>query len=179
MLSLVKELGPTLVRYPGGNFVSGYNWEDGVGPLETRPARLHLAWFSTEPNSFGTNEFHGLVHGGRCRANDCRQSGDPRRRCRSQSGRILQPSRRNCVIGAPPQARLADDLMGSSCGGLSCNYPVSGGTVLRYLPQPAISLPRPHTASSMVGSTRRIILAAPPSRALHLLNVAQGRSHIP
>ncbi|MDA9463126.1 arabinosylfuranosidase ArfA [Bradyrhizobium sp. CCBAU 53415] len=57
VLALVKELGPTLVRYPGGNFVSGYNWEDGVGPPERRPARLDLAWFSTEPNSFGTNEF--------------------------------------------------------------------------------------------------------------------------
>ena len=57
VLALVKELGPTLIRYPGGNFVSGYNWEDGVGPSETRPARLELAWASTEPNSFGTNEF--------------------------------------------------------------------------------------------------------------------------
>lgn len=57
VLALVKELGPTLIRYPGGNFVSGYNWEDGVGPLAARPARLDLAWLSTEPNSFGTNEF--------------------------------------------------------------------------------------------------------------------------
>ena len=45
------------MRYPGGNFVSGYNWEDGVGPVEERPAQLDLAWFSTEPNTFGTNEF--------------------------------------------------------------------------------------------------------------------------
>ena len=57
VLALVKELGTTVIRYPGGNFVSGYNWEDGVGPAESRPARLDLAWFSTEPNSFGTNEF--------------------------------------------------------------------------------------------------------------------------
>jgi alpha-N-arabinofuranosidase len=54
---LVRELGPTIMRYPGGNFVSGYNWEDGVGPVDQRPARLDLAWFSTEPNTFGTNEF--------------------------------------------------------------------------------------------------------------------------
>ncbi len=54
---LVKELNVTVVRYPGGNFVSGYNWEDGVGPVENRPARLELAWGSTEPNTFGTNEF--------------------------------------------------------------------------------------------------------------------------
>jgi len=57
VLALVRELGVTLVRYPGGNFLSGYNWEDGVGPAEKRPRRLDLAWFSTEPNSFGTNEF--------------------------------------------------------------------------------------------------------------------------
>jgi alpha-N-arabinofuranosidase len=45
------------MRYPGGNFVSGYNWEDGVGPIAERPRRLDYAWFSTEPNTFGTNEF--------------------------------------------------------------------------------------------------------------------------
>ncbi len=56
-MALVKELAPTIMRYPGGNFVSGYNWEDGVGPVENRPRRLDLAWFSTEPNTFGTNEF--------------------------------------------------------------------------------------------------------------------------
>jgi alpha-N-arabinofuranosidase len=57
VLALVKELAPTIIRYPGGNFVSGYNWEDGVGPVEQRPRRLDLAWMSTEPNTFGTNEF--------------------------------------------------------------------------------------------------------------------------
>lgn len=57
VLDLVRELGPTIMRYPGGNFVSGYNWEDGVGPVEQRPTRLDLAWFTTEPNTFGTNEF--------------------------------------------------------------------------------------------------------------------------
>jgi alpha-N-arabinofuranosidase len=54
---LTKELGVTIVRYPGGNFLSGYNWEDGVGPAAERPRRLDLAWFSTETNAFGTNEF--------------------------------------------------------------------------------------------------------------------------
>lgn len=57
VLALVKELAPTIMRYPGGNFVSGYNWEDGVGPKEKRPRRLELAWMSTETNEFGTNEF--------------------------------------------------------------------------------------------------------------------------
>jgi alpha-L-arabinofuranosidase len=57
VLRLVQELGPTTIRYPGGNFLSGYNWEDGVGPIEQRPRRLDLAWLSTETNRFGTNEF--------------------------------------------------------------------------------------------------------------------------
>ena len=55
--ALTRELGATLVRYPGGNFMSGYNWEDGVGPKEQRPRRLELAWFSTETNQVGTHEF--------------------------------------------------------------------------------------------------------------------------
>jgi alpha-N-arabinofuranosidase len=57
VLELIRELAPTIMRYPGGNFVSGYNWEEGVGPLEKRPRRLDLAWRSTETNAFGTNEF--------------------------------------------------------------------------------------------------------------------------
>ncbi len=57
VLELTRELGPTIVRYPGGNFLSGYKWEDGVGPKDGRPPRLDLAWGSTETNEFGTNEF--------------------------------------------------------------------------------------------------------------------------
>lgn len=54
---LVRELGLSFVRYPGGNFVSGYRWEDGIGPVAKRPTRLDLAWHSTETNRFGTDEF--------------------------------------------------------------------------------------------------------------------------
>ncbi|MFC0213655.1 alpha-N-arabinofuranosidase [Paenibacillus chartarius] len=57
VLELVKELNVPIVRYPGGNFVSGYNWEDGVGPRESRPRRLELAWRTIETNEVGTNEF--------------------------------------------------------------------------------------------------------------------------
>ncbi|MEU0456533.1 alpha-N-arabinofuranosidase [Streptomyces sp. NPDC006129] len=60
VLELVRELGVTTVRYPGGNFVSGYRWEDSVGPREERPARLDLAWKSTETNEFGLSEFMGF-----------------------------------------------------------------------------------------------------------------------
>ena len=53
----VKDLGVPIVRYPGGNFVSGYNWLDGVGPKAQRPVVLDRAWNSLETNQFGTNEF--------------------------------------------------------------------------------------------------------------------------
>ncbi|MGO1390685.1 arabinosylfuranosidase ArfA [Brachybacterium alimentarium] len=57
VLELTGELGVSSVRYPGGNFVSGYRWEDGVGPAEQRPRRPDLAWHSTETNAFGLDEF--------------------------------------------------------------------------------------------------------------------------
>jgi alpha-N-arabinofuranosidase len=66
VLDLVRELGVTLVRYPGGNFVSGYRWEDGIGPRQSRPRRLDLAWRSTETNEVGVDEFLAW-----CREADC------------------------------------------------------------------------------------------------------------
>ena len=59
VLELTKELGATVIRYPGGNFVSGYDWEDGVGPVEQRPRRLDGAWHTLETNAFGLHEFVG------------------------------------------------------------------------------------------------------------------------
>ena len=56
-LELVKELKVPIVRYPGGNFVSGFKWEDSVGPKENRPKRVDLAWSVIETNQFGLNEF--------------------------------------------------------------------------------------------------------------------------
>jgi alpha-L-arabinofuranosidase len=57
VLELTRELGVSVVRYPGGNFVSGYRWEDGVGPVADRPRRLDLAWKTIETNAFGLDEF--------------------------------------------------------------------------------------------------------------------------
>ena len=54
---LTREVAPTVVRYPGGNFVSNHRWEDGVGPRDQRPTRLDLAWHSIETNAFGLHEF--------------------------------------------------------------------------------------------------------------------------
>lgn len=57
VLETIRNVGVPIVRYPGGNFVSGYNWLDGVGPKKDRPHVLEMAWESTETNQFGTNEF--------------------------------------------------------------------------------------------------------------------------
>lgn len=57
VLDLVRKLNVPVVRYPGGNFVSGFRWEDSIGPKEQRPRRLDLAWKTTEPNTFGLHEF--------------------------------------------------------------------------------------------------------------------------
>ncbi|HEX9935176.1 MAG TPA: alpha-L-arabinofuranosidase C-terminal domain-containing protein [bacterium] len=57
VLEAVKGLNVTILRWPGGNFVSGYHWEDGIGPRKKRPQRTDLAWQTPEPNTFGTDEF--------------------------------------------------------------------------------------------------------------------------
>ena len=57
VLDEIRKLGVPIIRYPGGNFVSGYNWLDGVGPKQNRPRVLDKAWNSIESNQFGTNEF--------------------------------------------------------------------------------------------------------------------------
>ncbi|GAA1427623.1 alpha-N-arabinofuranosidase [Microlunatus lacustris] len=61
VIALVRELGVSAIRYPGGNFVSGFRWEDSVGPRDQRPARLDLAWHSTETNQVGLDEFAGWI----------------------------------------------------------------------------------------------------------------------
>jgi alpha-N-arabinofuranosidase len=57
VLGAVRDLRPPHVRWPGGNFVSGYHWVDGIGPRAQRPRRPELAWHSEESNRFGTDEF--------------------------------------------------------------------------------------------------------------------------
>lgn len=57
VLELIKEIGVPIVRYPGGNFVSGYNWEDGTGDKAKRPKKMELAWGTVETNEVGIDEF--------------------------------------------------------------------------------------------------------------------------
>ena len=106
VMALVRELAPTIMRYPGGNFVSGYNWEDGVGPVAERPRRLDYAWFSTEPNHVRHQRVHRLVPHGRDRAD----AGGQPRHARAEGGRaiyrVLQPPRRHRAVRPTPRARL-------------------------------------------------------------------------
>src|SRR5699024_1115634 len=64
VMNLVKDLQVPIVRYPGGNMLSAYNWEEGVGPLKDRPKRLELAWRTIETNGIGTNEGVDWAHKG-------------------------------------------------------------------------------------------------------------------
>ena len=57
VIDATRRLGVTVLRWPGGNFASGYHWKDGIGPRAQRPARPELAWHAVEPNTFGTDEF--------------------------------------------------------------------------------------------------------------------------
>jgi len=65
-----------LLRWPGGNFVSGYHWEDGVGPVERRPTKPNYAWGSVEPNLFGTDEFVAFCQAVGCEPMICVNAGD-------------------------------------------------------------------------------------------------------
>ena len=89
VIKLVRELKVPFIRYPGGNFVSGYNWEDGVGPVEQRPTRLDLAWRHDRAELNGYERIYGLGKACQCRGEYGRQPRNERNRCRTQPSRIL------------------------------------------------------------------------------------------
>lgn len=61
VIEATNNLGVSIIRYPGGNFVSGYHWEDGIGPKENRPKRKDLAWGAIETNEVGTDEYMKFI----------------------------------------------------------------------------------------------------------------------
>ncbi|MBI4552700.1 MAG: hypothetical protein HY710_10595 [Candidatus Latescibacteria bacterium] len=65
-----------LLRYPGGNFASGYHWEDGIGPVHQRPTRLNQPWHMIEPNHVGTDEFMAFCRAVGCEPLICVNAGD-------------------------------------------------------------------------------------------------------
>ncbi len=76
VIRLLRESHLPLLRWPGGNFVSGYHWEDGVGPVERRPTRPNYAWGGLEPNLFGTDEFIAFCRAVGCEPMICVNAGD-------------------------------------------------------------------------------------------------------
>ena len=105
VIDLIKPLQIPLIRYPGGNFVSGFRWEDSVGPAKERPVRLDRAWRTVETNQVGIDEFSSW----------CRELGaevmmavkprHPRNRRRLQSSGILQPRKRLLLQRPAPGPR--------------------------------------------------------------------------
>ena len=67
-LALLRELDSPVYRWPGGNFVSGYDWQDGIGDRDRRPPRKNPAWKGIEPNDVGLDEFMALMPRARRRA---------------------------------------------------------------------------------------------------------------
>ncbi|MCQ2399016.1 MAG: alpha-N-arabinofuranosidase, partial [Clostridia bacterium] len=102
VMALVKELGVDMIRYPGGNFLSGYDWKDGIGPKEQRKARLDLAWAQTEPNTVGIHEFYKwaeqvgskLMLGGHMGTGKPKEAGEYVEYCNHPSGTYLSDERR-------------------------------------------------------------------------------------
>jgi len=131
VLALVRELAPTIMRYPGGNFVSGYNWEDGVGPISERPRRLDLAWMSTETNQFGTNQFIDW-----CRAADI----EPMLAVNLAPAAAMRPARwsNTATIPVEPSCRIGVGRMAGSSRTVSS----SGASATRWM-VPGRWRPRP------------------------------------
>lgn len=75
VVRLLKESHLPLLRWPGGNFVSSYHWEDGIGPIERRPTKPNYAWGGVEPNLFGTDEFIAFCHAVGCEPMICVNAG--------------------------------------------------------------------------------------------------------
>ena len=76
VVRLLKESHLPILRWPGGNFVSGYHWEDGIGPLDARPTKPNYAWGGVEPNLFGTDEFMAFCRAVGCDPMICINAGD-------------------------------------------------------------------------------------------------------
>ena len=109
VLDALRRLNMPVIRYPGGNFVSGYRWMDGVGPVEDRPARPELAWEAIESNRFGTNEIvqfcrkinaepYFVVN---CGDGDMREARDWVEYCNSNQNTALANLRRKHGFDAP------------------------------------------------------------------------------
>jgi alpha-N-arabinofuranosidase len=106
----MKPMAYTAMRYPGGNFASGYHWMDGIGPKEKRPTIRELAWQSLEPNQFGTDEFVKL--------------------CRRMDWTPMMTV--NLGTGTPEEARNWVEYCNSPTGGLYSDMRAANGSLDPY-----------------------------------------------
>ena len=105
VMDAARGLGVTLLRWPGGNFASGYNWKDGIGPRDQRPARRDHAWGALESNRFGTDEFLTYCERLEGRAVPLHQRRARLRRGRPQLGRIHERVGEHLLGAAAAQER--------------------------------------------------------------------------
>ena len=126
VLEEIKKMGVPIIRYPGGNFVSGYNWLDGVGPKDKRPVVLDKAWNTIEPNQFGTNEFLEWCKAGRHRTADGVEPGHRHARNGRGAGGILQPGEGDEVERSAPPARHREGRTTSNGGAWGTRWTARG-----------------------------------------------------
>lgn len=143
VLALVRGLDVPVVRYPGGNFVSGFDWRDSIGPREMRPSRLDLAWKTTETNAVGMHEFCEWAK----KANSSVMyavnlgTGTPAlaREAVEYANHPAGPPERRCPICAPKTALPIPSASG--CGVWATRWTAIG----RWAPKPRSSTPAPPT----------------------------------
>ena len=140
---LTRELGVPIIRYPGGNFVSGYHWEDGIGPVEERPTRLDLAWRSIETERGGHGRVLRLGPAGRLGADAGGQPRHPGPGGRGAAGRVLQPSRRHVLVRPAGDERRAPSRTTSGCGASATRWTGPGRSATRRPTSTAGSRRRP------------------------------------
>lgn len=142
VLALIRELGVTMVRYPGGNFVSAYRWEDGVGPADLRPRRLDPAWRTIETNRFGLGEFAAFTRAAGLEPMMAVNLGTrdrPRRpTCWSTATTPAAPPCRTCAVRTAHRSRTA-----SACGAWATSWTGRGRSGTRPPTSTAAWPPRP------------------------------------
>lgn len=140
VIRLLRESRLPLLRWPGGNFVSAYHWEDGVGPVEQRPTRPNYAWGGVEPNSFGTAEFVTFCRAVGCEPMICVNAGtgtpaEAARWVEYCNGPVSSPGgARRAAHGYPEPFRIRHWEVGNELWGKwQARWTTAEGYVDRYL----------------------------------------------
>ena len=157
VIEMVRRLGVPVVRYPGGNFVSGFNWEDSVGPREQRPRRLDLAWFTTETNEVGLHEFANWAKKGGYAGHVRRQSGLPGRGRRPERGGICQSSLRQLLERPAHSATARRIPSASSSGAWATKWTAPGRCATRRPRSTAVPPAKPGKMMKWVDPTIELV----------------------